>query len=163
MNEFKEKYFPAILYYSIALAILPVMIFVNWRFKAPIRMVDSSGLFLIYIGIVIILWAFVYMRLAVFAFIEARRKELVQGGPYKYVRHPIYIGTLISLLGAGIVFRSWLGILCTIIIFLPAAIFRAKAEDKALARKFGARWLDYASKTGSLLPLTNKVRPKSGH
>jgi protein-S-isoprenylcysteine O-methyltransferase Ste14 len=153
MDQFTDKFLPAILYYLIAIAILPIAIFVDWRFKTPINLINSGGLLLIYIGIVIILWAFVYMRLAVFALIEARRKELVDSGPYKYVRHPIYIGTLMSLIGVGLVFKSWPGILCTIIFFLPAAIFRARAEDRALSHKFGARWKDYASQTGLLLPL----------
>ena len=161
-GEFNQKYLPALAYYLIGFLVLVVTVVVDVHFSLQGGIFNSIGFFLIYIGIIIILWAFLYMRLAVFAFIEARRSELITGGPYKYVRHPIYTGTIICLLGMVIVLRSLPGAIGLVVLFIPAAIYRGRAEDRVLARKFGQKWHDYGAKTGSLLPALwrkrNKVR-----
>jgi protein-S-isoprenylcysteine O-methyltransferase Ste14 len=152
MSKLITKNTPAILFYLSAVLIIAVIFMVDIRFAAINMALDSLGLFLIYLGIIIILWAFLYMRLAVFALIEARRNELVTGGPYRFIRHPVYTGTIAAILGLAIVFKSWPGIIGVAAIFIPSAIYRAHAEDKALERKFGVKWQDYATHTGSLLP-----------
>ncbi len=52
---------------------------------------------LMLIGIGIGLWAILTMRLNVNIFPEVRtNQELFLGGPYKYVRHPMYLGVLVK-------------------------------------------------------------------
>jgi protein-S-isoprenylcysteine O-methyltransferase Ste14 len=158
MNNFTEKYLPAILFYFVAVLVLAVMLAVRLKFNASSKTMDSFGLFLIYIGVIIILWALVYLRLATFALIETRRKELVTGGPYRFLRHPIYTGTIACFIGAALTLKSWPGLIGTVCLFIPAAVYRGRAEDKALERKFGVKWQEYVRGTGSLLPVFKKRR-----
>ena len=79
--------------------------------------------------------------------------ELITTGPYRYVRHPSYTGTLLIFLGFG---------LCTLNIFSLAAIFlpitaaflwRMHVEEAALKQAFGDRYQTYATTTSRLIPL----------
>jgi hypothetical protein len=40
----------------------------------------------------------------------------------------------------------------TLVVFIPFGVRRAKAEEGALARRFGAEWADEAAKTCFILP-----------
>jgi protein-S-isoprenylcysteine O-methyltransferase len=79
--------------------------------------------------------------------------QLITTGPYRYVRHPSYTGTLLIFLGFG---------LCTLNIFSLAGIFlpisaaflwRMHVEEAALKQAFGDRYQTYAATTPRLIPL----------
>jgi len=61
-----------------------------------------------------------------------------------------------KLLGAVITMRSWPGLICVLVLFLPTEIYRAKLEEKALTHKFGSEWENYAARTGFFLPFIGK-------
>ncbi len=69
------------------------------------------------------------------------KRNLVQEGIYRYVRHPIYTGDILLLIGLELALNSWL-VFATIV---PIAIFLRQAieEEKVLARSFQ----DYAAYT----------------
>lgn len=78
--------------------------------------------------------------------------ELVKTGPYRWVRHPVYSGSLLMLAGVGLmaanvfilslVFISWVGVIFLII----------PAEERNLIERFGEEYKLYRSRTGKLLP-----------
>jgi len=77
--------------------------------------------------------------------------RLVQTGIYSVIRHPMYLGVLLSMPGFGLVFRSWL----TIPILILSAIFvavRIHQEEKLLQQHFGADFDAYRRRTWRLLP-----------
>jgi len=81
-----------------------------------------------------------------------KNHELVQSGPYKYIRHPAYTGTLIAYLGFGFVFKNWISF---ILIFVPvvlAALYRMSIEEKALREYFGEKYTRYAAGVKRLIP-----------
>jgi len=75
---------------------------------------------------------------------------LATGGPYKFVRHPIYVLYVLSapsfFLMTGI---KWFVV--SLICYL-SFIFQAYYEEKALKNIFGSAYEDYASKTGMFFP-----------
>ena len=77
--------------------------------------------------------------------------ELVTGGIYAKLRHPMYVSFVITMLGLDFLLRSTLGILFTLVAFLPSMIWRARLEEQALARHFGQEWKDYVNNVPSLL------------
>jgi protein-S-isoprenylcysteine O-methyltransferase Ste14 len=77
--------------------------------------------------------------------------ELVTGGIYARLRHPMYVSFAITILGLDFLLRSALGILFTFVAFLPSMIWRARLEEQALARHFGQAWKDYVERVPSLL------------
>lgn len=77
--------------------------------------------------------------------------QLVQSGMYRLVRHPIYLGNLLSWPGVCLVFRSWL-VLPTLAFFLIFVTVRGAQEEKILAEHFGAEFDVYRSRTWRLVP-----------
>ena len=76
--------------------------------------------------------------------------ELVTSGPYAYVRHPIYLGILLAMLGSALVGgRGWL------ILAIAAAayfVYSANAEEKIMMSRFPMPYSVYRRKTKMLVP-----------
>jgi len=66
-------------------------------------------------------------------------QKVISTGPYALVRHPIYAGALVMLLGIPIALGSWWGLLVMVAI-MPALIWRLCDEEKFLARNLRATW-----------------------
>ena len=79
-------------------------------------------------------------------------QNIVKTGPYKYIRHPAYTGSILTLLGISISFRSAFGIIATIIIIVLVYGFRIQVEEKALEKSFGLSYEDYEKQTCRLIP-----------
>jgi protein-S-isoprenylcysteine O-methyltransferase Ste14 len=60
-------------------------------------------------------------------------QRVISTGPYALVRHPMYAGALVMLLGIPIALGSWWGVL-VIVAIMPALIWRLIDEEKFLAR-----------------------------
>ena len=156
MNGKKSEYLPAILNVVAGSVVLLVSFLVDLRF--PISKVAAKflGLFIVYAGMALVVWAAAHIRGAFLGEVEPRLEELMQTGPYQFVRHPVYLGMTIALIGATISLRSWPGLICVFLLFLPSEVYRAKLEEKALLRKFGEIWKSYARRTGFILPLIGR-------
>lgn len=82
----------------------------------------------------------------------SKKQELVQEGPYKFVRHPQYISQLLSDIGAGLALASFIVIPVVILIQIPLFILRANLEEKLLQKKFLEDYKEYKKKTGFIIP-----------
>jgi hypothetical protein len=60
-------------------------------------------------------------------------QKVISTGPYALVRHPMYAGALVMLLGIPLALGSWWGLL-VIVAMMPALIWRLSDEEKFLAR-----------------------------
>jgi protein-S-isoprenylcysteine O-methyltransferase Ste14 len=78
-------------------------------------------------------------------------QELVTGGVYGLVRHPIYAGILLSAIGAQLVAGSWL-VIAFVIIGPIAAYRQALKEEALLTQQFGPRYKQYMTHTKRFLP-----------
>jgi protein-S-isoprenylcysteine O-methyltransferase Ste14 len=77
--------------------------------------------------------------------------ELIQTGPYRFVRHPIYTGILLMCLGTAIVvgrLQSWLGFLLLCLGFW----IKLKQEDSLLTRHFPNDYPAYRDRVKALVP-----------
>lgn len=76
--------------------------------------------------------------------------ELITGGPYRYVRHPIYTGFLIGMLGTAIAL--------SFVWFLPLVlvgayfIHAARSEERYMAEQFPEQYPAYMQRTKMLVP-----------
>jgi protein-S-isoprenylcysteine O-methyltransferase Ste14 len=77
--------------------------------------------------------------------------KLVTSGPYSCIRHPSYLGLLISEAGWSLAFRSTIGLLLTALT-LPVLIARVNAEEALLQTYFGAEYEAYRQRTRRFLP-----------
>jgi protein-S-isoprenylcysteine O-methyltransferase Ste14 len=76
---------------------------------------------------------------------------LVTSGVYGVIRHPSYLGLLVSSLGWGLTFRSGVGVLFTALLILPL-LARIRAEERLLRTQFGAEYDAYCARTSRLIP-----------
>jgi len=77
--------------------------------------------------------------------------ELVTTGPYGRIRHPSYLGLLISALGWGLAFNTAVGVLLALA-NIPPLIARMNAEERLLSSEFGASYDAYRAHTSRLIP-----------
>lgn len=77
--------------------------------------------------------------------------ELIQRGPYRYVRHPIYSGLLLMVLGAAIFYGRATGF-AALAIFFITFWFRARQEEKLLTKQFPEAYPDYKARVKKFIP-----------
>ncbi len=80
-----------------------------------------------------------------------RGMRLVAHGPYRWVRHPYFLGVVLMLLGAIVAMRS-LPALVLLIPTLRVTVGRARREEHNLALRFGSPYETYRSKVPAFLP-----------
>ena len=77
--------------------------------------------------------------------------ELIRTGPYRSIRHPIYTGILLGLLGTAITFGAFRGLLAMAIVWLSFYI-KARREESFLTQEFGPNFAEHKQHTGMFLP-----------
>lgn len=77
--------------------------------------------------------------------------QLIQAGPYRWVRHPIYTGLLIAFFGTALKVGDWRGLLAVAIV-AASFWFKLRQEERWLLERFGAPYADYMRRTRALLP-----------
>lgn len=77
---------------------------------------------------------------------------LITAGPYSIIRHPSYLGALLSFIGIAIFLNSVVGVVFTIVAMMVAYTTRINAEEKALVGLFGGVYTNYQKKTKKLIP-----------
>ncbi len=76
--------------------------------------------------------------------------ELVTSGPYKFVRHPIYTGMLLALLGSAMVSGTvWLAVFVFVLIYFA---YSARTEERLMSEKFPDKYAEYKKRTRMLIP-----------
>ncbi|PKM75890.1 MAG: hypothetical protein CVU90_15350 [Firmicutes bacterium HGW-Firmicutes-15] len=78
--------------------------------------------------------------------------RLVVTGAYRMIRHPLYLGSLLSFIAIPLVFNSWGALLLMILITLPALVYRINIEEELLTSHFGEAYKTYSQKTKKLIP-----------
>jgi len=76
---------------------------------------------------------------------------LVTSGVYGVIRHPSYLGLLVSSLGWGLTFRSGIGVLLAALL-IPPLLARINAEERLLREQFGGEHEAYRARTSRLIP-----------
>jgi protein-S-isoprenylcysteine O-methyltransferase Ste14 len=77
--------------------------------------------------------------------------ELIQRGPYQVVRHPIYTGFLLGMLGTAFVFgaaRCFIGVLIIGLAFW----LKSQIEEQFMVQQFGEQYLHYRQHVRALIP-----------
>lgn len=94
-----------------------------------------------------------------------KSQELATSGPYSFVRHPLYFGNSLMLLGFAISLtqtdRLWatLVLWSLILVYLTTVYkWRVDFEENSLEKKFGAAWTNYKNSVPQFLPRWPKER-----
>ena len=77
--------------------------------------------------------------------------EVVTSGPYRYVRHPIYAGAMVVMVGVGLALGNWLSLILCVLMPLSAYVARIRVEE-ALEEAVGDAYLQYETGKARLVP-----------
>jgi protein-S-isoprenylcysteine O-methyltransferase Ste14 len=111
-----------------------------------------AGLVLVALGTTLRMWPVFVLghRFSGLVAIQGNH-ALVTTGPYRYVRHPSYLGALVFVFGWGFVFRTPIGIVFTALFLIPL-VARMNSEERLLASEFGEPYEEYRRRTSRLVP-----------
>ncbi len=77
---------------------------------------------------------------------------IVTQGPYRVIRHPGYLGTILVWLGAGLALANWIATIVIALLMLGVYSYRIRSEETMLLATFGDRYRQYSWQTWKLLP-----------
>jgi protein-S-isoprenylcysteine O-methyltransferase len=145
----------ALLWLVIASSIWLSLRVVHW---APGRLPPSAlwprlGLLVFVLGIALRWSAIVHLgRFFTVNVAIAQKHELIDSGPYRWIRHPSYTGALLAFVGFALSLGSWLSLLCLVIPIMPVFSWRIYVEERALGEALGDSYRQYMARTRRLIP-----------
>jgi len=112
------------------------------------------GGFLIYVAFallryraIVTLGKYYNLRVAIY-----EEHSLITHGIYSSIRHPFYLTALLSVISISLIFSSWGGLLLSLVLTVPAIIYRINIEEDFMLRHFGSEYQEYMARTKKLLP-----------
>jgi protein-S-isoprenylcysteine O-methyltransferase Ste14 len=111
------------------------------------------GVVLMWLGVALRQWA--VWTLGRFFTVVVRVSDgqtVVEGGPYRWVRHPSYTGLLLTLLGLGFALGNWLSALALVVVPMVGVVVRIRIEERALLDGLGEPYRTYAEGRRRLVP-----------
>jgi len=130
-----------------------VLIVVFALVSRPVEWLLLIGSLSIFIGTVLRLYASGFIT---------KNEELATCGPYALVRHPLYTGNILIIMGFSVTSAVWWTAPTALIFFFfyyPTAI---EYEDRKLQRLFGKQWEQWSSSVGALIPTFSQLHAVGG-
>ncbi len=79
-------------------------------------------------------------------------QRIVQEGPYRYIRHPAYSGTFLTMLGVGLALTNWASLVALLLCVLAGHLYRVNIEEEALCQTIGQPYVEYMQHTKRFIP-----------
>ena len=109
------------------------------------------GIVLLLSGLGLAVWARIYLgRNWGMPMTKKEEPELVTSGPYRFVRHPIYSGLLLAVLGTALATNLYL--LIALVVAGSYFIYSATVEERLLTEVFPTDYPSYKARTKMLIP-----------
>ncbi len=113
---------------------------------------NKIGALLFAFSLVFRIWAHTVIDRSYSPTLEVRDDHrLVKHGPYKYIRHPIYTGTIIAVIAILIFTSSIVGFVLSLL-SIPLLEHRIKNEEMMLIEEYGDEYREYQESTWKLVP-----------
>jgi protein-S-isoprenylcysteine O-methyltransferase Ste14 len=120
-------------------------------YQAHSIVLGAIGATLVLLGLGLAIYARVYLgRNWGMPMSRKEEPELVTGGPYAFVRHPIYTGIALAMLGSAIGESVFWAVL--LIAFAPYFVYSARREEELMCEQFPGQYPDYMRRTNMIVP-----------
>jgi protein-S-isoprenylcysteine O-methyltransferase Ste14 len=139
----------------------PPLHWLEQRFVPPTMVAYWLGFIMAVAGLAFAVWARVYLGRNWSGTVTVKQDhELIRSGPYRLVRHPIYSGLLLALLGTAVAIGEWRGLLAFIAI-AAGFLIKIRTEERFMAETFGDAYAHYRAEVPALTPFLWR-RPSAG-
>jgi protein-S-isoprenylcysteine O-methyltransferase Ste14 len=78
--------------------------------------------------------------------------RVVENGPYRYIRHPGYLGAMVALVGLSLAVQSLVSLLATLLIGGTLFAQRIHVEEDLMTNELGDRYVAYKARTKHFIP-----------
>jgi protein-S-isoprenylcysteine O-methyltransferase Ste14 len=132
------------------------------RFLPQTMVAYWLGLLMVALGLAFAVWARVHLGRNWSGTVTVKENhELIRAGPYGLVRHPIYTGLLLAILGTAIAFGEWRGLLA--FGFLTVAFsFKLHREERFMSESFPNDYPRYRAEVPALIPFIRGAHRTGG-
>ncbi len=114
--------------------------------------VNATAVALTALGIAFAIWARFYLGPNWSSAVSIKvGHQLIRTGPYAWVRHPIYSGLLLAMIGTALARSDPRGLLEILLLWLGFSTKR-KLEEQFMLKTFGPEYEAYSRSTGALIP-----------
>jgi protein-S-isoprenylcysteine O-methyltransferase Ste14 len=122
------------------------------RFVPASPLTEWTGVLLTAAGVALAFWARWHLGANWSGVVTLKEgHELIRTGPYRSIRHPIYTGILLALLGTVVAAGEVRGLLAVALTWI-SFYWKARREESFLKQEFGERFGEHARQTGMFLP-----------
>jgi len=154
---------------STSLWIVPVLVFIFTPLIDPLRLpfsdvLQKTGAVITPAGILLFWWTHSTLGRNWSPYLQVNiRRNFVDRGPYRWIRHPMYLSVFITGVGITLLSANWLVGLVFLLPTALLALIRIPAEEALLRAAFGQAYLDYQARTGRFLPRIWRLHPLNQH
>lgn len=122
------------------------------RVVPPAPWLPWAGVALTFAGLAFTVWARLHLGRNWSGIVTLKQgHELVTGGPYAIVRHPIYTGLLLAFAGSALARGEWRGVLAVALVVV-AFERKRRIEERWMREQFGGAYDAYAKRVAGLIP-----------
>jgi protein-S-isoprenylcysteine O-methyltransferase Ste14 len=154
-NKQTDKF--SIIFIFLASSISVVSAQVEWAYlgntEREMNAISCWGIFIMLVGVSLRIWAINSLGRNFTATVRVNNEhQLIQAGPYAYIRHPSYTGAFLAVIGVAIFLNATVSICISIILMFTAYYVRIRSEEKLLVTHFGEEYSAYAKNKKKLFP-----------
>ena len=112
----------------------------------------AIGTILVFLGLLFALWARWHLGRNWSGTVTVKKGHtLIRSGPYRYVRHPIYSGMLLALVGTALAIGAPYGFIATALILI-GFVLKLRVEEERMRDTFPVDYDSYSRRTARLIP-----------
>lgn len=105
------------------------------------------------LGLLVRLWAVLTLRERYTRTLLVREQHAIERrGPYQWVRHPGYLGSLFTFNGIALASGNWIVFVVSFIVMMFAYTYRIAIEDQMLIAELGEPYAEYTRQVRALVP-----------
>lgn len=157
VNRLKDQYTMWLIMFSVAF--IQIAMIIEWAYIRK-NFILFSWDFLTIIGTIFLIagsifriWCINILGKSFTAVVKTHStQQLIQSGPYRYIRHPSYLGAYLAIIGSTVLMHTFVATILAILLMLVVYHFRIRYEEKALIEEFGEQYQLYQISTRRLIP-----------